>query len=321
MPQEIRNISVLMPTYNCAQYITFAIKSILNQTFRGYEFLIIDDGSLDNTEDIVSGFKDSRIRYIKKEHSGLASSLNYGLSLCTYDWVARMDADDICSENRFAEQLRNLTPEINNISCTWSIYFKGRKPYYYIQTPVKEENLRNKMLLHNYICHSSVIFNKSFILNSGGYDKNLLVFEDYEIWLRLINNSSFFVIGKYLLYVRIRDLSLSRYNYEKHKLIIYKLQKKNASGQVFNSLSFIEKQMLFGWQEFFYGSKNCARNEWLKLNIRQLLNIRLIVACFITYFPQKIVDRFNNSKFVPRIFMLLSFMHHRFRKMLAKLTK
>ncbi|MBK7981678.1 MAG: glycosyltransferase family 2 protein [Ignavibacteriae bacterium] len=93
-------ISVLLPVYNGEKYLSQSIKSILNQTFRDFEFIIVDDGSIDNTEKIVSSFHDTRIKYIKKDHTGLADTLNYGLKLANYDWVARMDADDISLPNR-----------------------------------------------------------------------------------------------------------------------------------------------------------------------------------------------------------------------------
>ena len=73
------SLTVLMTTYNCAPYISQAIKSILNQTYKDFEFLIIDDGSTDETERVVAAFKDNRIRYIKRQHFGRAASLNFGL--------------------------------------------------------------------------------------------------------------------------------------------------------------------------------------------------------------------------------------------------
>jgi glycosyltransferase involved in cell wall biosynthesis len=88
-------ISVLLPTYNSASIISHSIRSILNQTFREYELLILDDGSTDDTESIVSQFIDDRIRYIKLPHRGLSETLNRGLGQAKYELIARMDAGDI----------------------------------------------------------------------------------------------------------------------------------------------------------------------------------------------------------------------------------
>ena len=106
-------LTVLMPTYNSCQYIETAIKSVLNQTYKDLELLIVDDGSTDDTESSISEFSDTRIRYIKKEHEGLAASLNYGLKIAKHDWVSRMDADDISHPKRLEKQISILEKDDN----------------------------------------------------------------------------------------------------------------------------------------------------------------------------------------------------------------
>lgn len=99
-------ISVLMPAYNAEKYIKEAIESILNQTFSNFEFIIIDDGSIDATEEIIKSFKDSRIVYIKNEKNlGLIKTLNKGISIARGEFIARMDSDDISMPQRFELQL------------------------------------------------------------------------------------------------------------------------------------------------------------------------------------------------------------------------
>ena len=101
-------VSVLITTYNCAPYIAQAVQSILNQTFQYFEFLIVDDGSTDNTEDIVKSFSDKRIRYIKRNHFGRAAGLNFGLKNSSNEIIALMDADDISHPQRLELQLKNI---------------------------------------------------------------------------------------------------------------------------------------------------------------------------------------------------------------------
>ncbi len=120
-------VSVLLPTYNAAEFLNYSIKSILNQTYKDYELLIIDDGSTDNTTEVVSNFADDRINYVKKSHSGLASSLNYGLKIAKYDWVARMDADDIAHPERLENQVCYIDDSINLIISSWAFIFRGEK--------------------------------------------------------------------------------------------------------------------------------------------------------------------------------------------------
>ena len=204
------SITVLMTTYNCGEYISQAIKSVLNQTYKDFEFLIIDDGSADNTSEIVKSFDDKRIVYKKTEHMGRSKALNYGLSMAMCDWIAIMDADDVAHTERLKMQLDKFNFNNNAISCTWSIYFSKSKIKYLIQTPITDYKLKQKMALHSLICNSSVIFNKNFILANGGYNENLDNSEDYELWLRILNKAHFYVIPEYLLFIRERNDSLSR---------------------------------------------------------------------------------------------------------------
>ena len=103
-----------MTTYNCAPYINQAIKSILNQSYEDFEFLIIDDGSTDDTEKIINQFKDPRIRFIKREHFGRSAALNYGLKNASFDIIALMDADDISHPKRLEIQLNNYVCSSNS---------------------------------------------------------------------------------------------------------------------------------------------------------------------------------------------------------------
>src|SRR5438132_11921709 len=125
MPEPVKNISVLMPAYNCGKYIAQSINSILNQTYKDFEFIIIDDGSTDNTEEIVLSFKDPRIIYRKTVNKGTSAALNLGLSLALNEWVARIDADDLNVPSRLEKQVKflNENPGYDIVS-SWSVYFK-----------------------------------------------------------------------------------------------------------------------------------------------------------------------------------------------------
>jgi len=296
--KNISPITVLMPTFNCSKTISMAIKSILNQSFPDFELLIVDDGSVDNTEQIITYFKDDRIRYVKKHHSGLASSLNYGLKIAKYDWVARMDADDICAPNRLERQLEKGSFRPNTINCTWSSYFRDHKILYTVETPSDQLDLKKKLALHSYICHPSVIYNRNFILAQGGYDCELQRFEDYELWLRLMNNCSFHVVPEYLLFMRIRNNSLSRENIIENRKIVHSIQLpyyeslENNFGITENS----NKIIVRGWREYFYGSPSLSRIEWGKDKLHILFDPRIIIAYFISFFPENIVNIFRDKR-------------------------
>ena len=108
-------ISVVMPVFNEEKFIAAAIKSILDQTFKDFEFLIIDDGSTDKTAEIVENFKaqDKRIILVKKKKSGLIACLKEGISLSRGNFIARMDADDIAFPYRLSKQFDYLLKNSN----------------------------------------------------------------------------------------------------------------------------------------------------------------------------------------------------------------
>ena len=100
MKENSKKVTVLMPAYNVEKYISEAIESVLQQSFGDFKFLIVNDGSTDNTEQIIRSFTDERIILINQPHGGIASALNNGLSKTNSVYIARFDADDVCFPTR-----------------------------------------------------------------------------------------------------------------------------------------------------------------------------------------------------------------------------
>ena len=163
-------ISVLLPTYNSASIIGHSIKSILIQTFHDYELLILDDGSTDSTEDIVSHLKDSRIHYHKMPHQGLTKTLNYGLSIAKYNIIARMDADDLCVPWRLEKQLSIMNQmSRKTILSSWLGVFINETIKYFVKQPTLSNEIKKGLLLHSFISHPGLMCYKDTLLNNGGY--------------------------------------------------------------------------------------------------------------------------------------------------------
>ena len=93
-------ISIIMPVKNADKYICDSVSSILSQTYKNFELIIIDDGSTDNTLSLIDSFNDNRIKFFKRENSGLIAQLNFGLQKSTGELIARMDADDIALSDK-----------------------------------------------------------------------------------------------------------------------------------------------------------------------------------------------------------------------------
>ncbi len=173
-----------MPVYNMAPYIEEAICSILTQTYQDFEFLIIDDGSMDGTLDIIRKFNDSRIRVIEHPiNLGLIESLNQGIDLCTGEYIARMDGDDIALPHRLERQVTFMDIHQHCGVCGSQVRFLGIDGV--TTKPLNHEEIRCWQLFHCSIVHPTVMIRKSVLENHGIRYLYYYHAEDYEIWNRL----------------------------------------------------------------------------------------------------------------------------------------
>ncbi|MGA2121748.1 MAG: glycosyltransferase [Methanoregula sp.] len=179
-------ITVLMSVFNGEKYLREAVESILGQTYTDFEFLIIDDASMDSSSEILRQYADPRIRLINNEKNlGLTKSLNMGIALAEGEYIARMDADDISLPDRFEKQIAFLerTPEIALLGT--SNYFideNGKKTGMQI---VRKNPSFDLLCNENQFNHGSIIVKKSVVRNLGGYNENFRYVQDFELWLRI----------------------------------------------------------------------------------------------------------------------------------------
>ena len=296
------NISVLMPTYNNSKYIKYAIQSILNQSYKEFEFLIVDDGSTDNTEEIVKSFIDSRINYIKKPHEGIAKSLNFGLKKATYDIIAIMDSDDISFPTRLEKQIklfRKTDKTDFRIVSSWYCAFSKKKILYIVKIPEYNNDIKRNLLLHSVICHAGSMYDREVILNCGGYNHKFNSSVDYNLWIRLIDKVKFHNIQEVLYFYRMRNNSISNKNFKETLCEAYKVQsyfyEKSLVGS--NLLKNKWEEIFFrGWREFFYGDKIKARSIWADLKFKLFDNPKVLIAIIISFFPQKLFLSFKKAR-------------------------
>ena len=312
MSADKLSITVLMTVYNDAAYLRQSVNCILHQTFSDFEFLIIDDGSTDNSAEIVRSFKDPRIVYKKIKHSGLAAALNYGMKIAAGDWIARSDADDLSVTSRLEIQTDHLLkhPETDVLG-SWSVYFSDPSQILFrINPPTEDKKIKEFMELHNPINHSSVIFRKDKILLAGGYDEDFGVYEDFELWLRMKNKLSFNIIPESLVYTRYRKNSMTSLGSREkiHSLLVKNLLTKSDSDKLFKpgkkdlniDLSENIKMKLF-WIEYFYGSKTRSRDLLKDTNKFSTKDIRKSLAFYNSYLPEKYFNRVRDMRLRQRI--------------------
>nr|AXY99865.1 gt2 [Proteus vulgaris] len=188
MKNIMPKITVLMSVYNDEKYLQESIDSILNQTFTEFEFLIINDGSTDNSFNILkeNAEKDPRIKIvINEENIGLIASLNKGLKLASCDLIARMDSDDIAIASRLEEQYQFMVDNPNISVCGGGFIYQEDPDRINIY-PETHTDIVISSLYDCSLAHPTVIYRKKDILSIGGYDKEDLYAEDYGLWVNLI---------------------------------------------------------------------------------------------------------------------------------------
>ena len=199
-----------MPAYNCGKYIFQSIKSILNQTYRNFELIIIDDGSTDNTWDIVRNINDERIIFEKIEHRGTSAALNRGIDLAKGDWIARIDADDLNTPDRLERQINFISNNAQyNVISSWSVYFSNKGNVCYLwKSPVHHNEILESLNLFNPLNQSGLLMKKKLLLENK-FDESFIYFEDYEFMYRIRSKAKFYNIPDFLVYTRVRDDSKS----------------------------------------------------------------------------------------------------------------
>lgn len=205
-------VTVLMPAYNAEKYITNAIYSVLSQTFTDFELLIVNDGSSDNTENLVRSFHDPRIVLINQNHAGIASALNTGLQKASAELIARFDADDICYPERLEKQYDFINKNHKYIIVgSAADYVDENGSYIFTCNPPAVSN-NQIQILKKIACpfiHSSVLFKKGIVIQNGGYNTHAHSFEDHFLWASILDKGKAYNIPDPLLKVRLNPHSIT----------------------------------------------------------------------------------------------------------------
>lgn len=185
-------VTVLMPVYNAEKYLSEAIDSILVQTYKNIEFLIINDGSTDRSESIILDYqsKNSKIVYVKNETNiKLIETLNKGVRMANGKYIVRMDADDISKPSRIEKQVEYMEthPTVGVCGSFFTVFGEGINKPYIVKRPLGNKNIKASMLFTNAIGHPNVIIRRSVMINNGVfYDKRFFRIEDWGLWTELM---------------------------------------------------------------------------------------------------------------------------------------
>lgn len=223
-PVAAYKISVLMPVLNGnLQHISESINSILNQTFTDFEFVIIDDGSNEETKRLLSSYgdRDKRIKILANSNTlGVGKSLNIGLSIATGEYIARHDADDNAKPSRFEKQLNYFKANPTVSLCCTSVNhidMEGKKIGGY-PCSTDSKLLEAELLLNSRLCHPSLMIKTETLKRVGGYPTTKSA-QDYLLYLKLLkHNAQFGGLSDHLVDYRINDQSITRKSRSKQLL-------------------------------------------------------------------------------------------------------
>ncbi len=205
-----KKLAVIMPVYNAEQFLKECVDAILNQTYTDFQLLACNDGSKDSSLAILEEYaaRDSRVTVLcNPENLGIVGTRNHLLSKLPADaeFVAMIDADDVCYPDRFERQIAFLQehPEIGGVGSSLDIIDENSQITGFRAYPVEPEQIRKKLLQTNVLAQPAMMVRRELLEKTGEYSKECPVAQDYEYWLRAIENFDFANLQKPVLRYRL----------------------------------------------------------------------------------------------------------------------
>lgn len=227
-------ISVLLPVYNAEKFLPEAIESVLGQSYDDFELIAIDDGSNDNSLEILERYSetDNRIRIISRENRGLTPTLNEGIELAIGEYIARMDADDICIPERFAVQLAFLDahPEICAVGGQVILIDEEGRELTPFSLPHNHADIDKSHLSGpgSEICHPAAMIRTKVLEHLGGYNEANETAQDFDLWLRMAEVGQLANVDQIVLYYRQHLQSVGYAKRNKQRLTAWRAIKAAA---------------------------------------------------------------------------------------------
>jgi glycosyltransferase involved in cell wall biosynthesis len=206
-----QRITIVMPVHNGAMYLKETIDNVLLQTYADFIFLIFNDGSTDETEQIILSYADNRIQYMKNDYNmGLVKTLNRGIDLVKTEFLARIDADDLWHPKKLEKQLElmDIHPEVGICGTSIRKFGAYESDLYF---PVNNSGLKVGFLFYCCMSHPSVLFRMSFLKSIGiRYREDYFPAEDYKMWVDCLNYTQIYNIPEILVYYRQHDSQITQ---------------------------------------------------------------------------------------------------------------
>ena len=304
-------VSVITPTYNRAHFICETIDSVLAQTYKDYEIIVVDDGSTDNTKEVLMRYGD-KVRYFYQQNQGQATASNYAVSQSLGEYLAFIDDDDLWLPAKLERQVEVLekNPELGFV-CSESHAFKENgQIVHWKKEKLKTEDFQS-MFDGNFIIHATVVLRKKCFQDVGGYDARLRTTQDYDLWLRLTRKYKFLYMNIPLTKYRVHNHNLHKNLKQKLKdhLFIFRKEENVSHLNLYQRRIKIAREYHdfvadYVRQKDYFGAANCCLQSIIrypfvgiyywpgkKNNIRSLLPCRILrVYAMLAFYFLKAVD-------------------------------
>lgn len=204
---EKEKVSIILPTYNRAHMLEKSLGSVLAQTYPWFEVILVDDGSTDNTKELVESYEDERIRYYYAGlNQGAAAARNFGLERAEFDYIAFQDSDDVWHKDKLEKQMKALKSAERDVGVVYHKiaydFGEGRYailPSEQIPEEKKSGDIYEQMLYDNLVPCPSILAKRSIIAETGGFTTELKALEDYDFALKLTRASKVSFLNEVLL--------------------------------------------------------------------------------------------------------------------------
>jgi glycosyltransferase involved in cell wall biosynthesis len=299
-------ISVIIPTYNSANFISEAIGSVLHQTCSDYEIIVIDDGSTDNTKEIIEKYF-PQVKYFYIPNQGVSRARNYGIQMARGEFIAFLDADDLWLPEKLEKQLEVFKADQELMMVfTENLDFDTdgfRKTLYWKKERLMKGDVVKNIFLYSNVTTSTVMVRRQVFWEIGCFEESLKAAEDDNLWMRIALKFRIHLLDEVLVHYRWTEDSLSR-------------SANNLLDGVIKNLELIENRypdlrrhlgrfilrrkksdIYFSYGYFLFSRRNYAisRRYYLR-SIVLYPKINRLIYCILTIFPPSIIDKVRNMK-------------------------
>ncbi len=284
-------VSVIIPTYNRAHLIKRSIKSVLNQTYQNLEIIVVDDGSTDDTKEIIESFNENRIKYIQhKQNKGAAAARNTGIKCSKADFIAFQDSDDEWLSEKLEKEIDAFGDSTVNVGVVYSglWYIKNNEKKYvpHLQIAKKEGNVHNELLAGNFVSGLTVI-RKTCFEKVGLFNESLPSLEDWELYIRISKHFCFKFIDEplSLAYCSSDSASINYSNLTKSSELI--LEEHFGDFNKKNNGILAANYATIGLYAFLGREEKKSRKYLIKAIIANPFRLRYSAAFILSFFGEK----------------------------------